>query len=337
MHPAARRLTTLLGILALVFVFELATASRAHAAACVYWVRQLTDLSLRGDAWQWWDAAAGRYDRGQAPTMGSVLVFRKARGLSRGHVSTVSRVIDRRTIEVDHSWLADNRLYRGMRVVDVSARNDWTEVRVWHPRLNDLGSTVYPTFGFVQPDRPRPDLLFASIREAAPSAGERRSVAVEVSESGERSGRRPIGPATRPGRSIEVAAVSAGDEVRPSIRGMVVPGAPRRDAAPQAQIIQASLTVPASRPTRKPDPSGIAAAMSTPPAQSTLLAQSAPPALAVTPARNPVRVADVEAAAIRAQIELAEAIAALRAIAVDTARIDFVWTASAHDERSRLN
>lgn len=324
MHSAARRFVGLLGVLLLVLAIDLATATKAHAAACVFWVRQLTDMSLRGDAWQWWDAAAGRYERGANPTVGSVLVFKRARSLSRGHVSTVSRVIDRRTVEVDHSWLTDNRLYRGMRVVDVSARNDWTEVRVWHPRINDLGSTVYPTFGFVQPDRPRPDLLFASIRESAPTAGERRSVAPEVTEAGDRAGRRPIGPATRPGRPAETA-VAAADEVRPSLRGTIAPPQPRRPDG--GQILQASLPSPApptpgTLPTRKP-------------AAAAAVAVSLP-AVAVVPARNPVRLAATEVAQTPPAPAETAAPPMLLA-AVDTGRIDFAWNAGAHDERDRLD
>jgi hypothetical protein len=35
--------------------------------------------------------------------------------------------------------------------VDVSADNDWTEVRVWWAPSGQLGTTVYPTYGFVGP------------------------------------------------------------------------------------------------------------------------------------------------------------------------------------------
>ena len=323
MRSAARRFITLLGVLLLVVAFNGATATKAHAAACVFWVRQLTDMALRGDAWQWWDAAAGRYERGANPEIGSVLVFKRARGLSRGHVSTVSRVIDRRTVEVDHSWLSDNRLYRGMRVVDISPRNDWSSVRVWHPRINDLGSTVYPTFGFVLPDRPRPDLLFASIREAAPSAGERRSVAPEVTETGDRSGRRPVGPATRPGRSADTVVASAEDG-RPSLRG-TIPQQPRRGADGAAQAVQASLPAPGAIPTRKPAAAALAAVA------------MPPPAAGVFPARNPVRLAVAAAAAIRNEIEMAERNARILAVAVDTGRLNFAWVSNAHDERDRLD
>jgi hypothetical protein len=38
-------------------------------------------------------------------------------------------------------------------VVDVSARNDWSSVRVWYPRIDALGGTVFPVRGFVHPER----------------------------------------------------------------------------------------------------------------------------------------------------------------------------------------
>ena len=170
-----------------------ATTNDARAQSCVFWARQLTDLSLRGDAWQWWEAAGDRYQRSSQPSVGSVLVFRRTRGLRQGHVSTVSRVIDRRTIEVDHSWLTDNRLYRGMQVIDVSSPGDWSVVRVWHPGIRDFGSSAYPTYGFVHPSSPRQDLLKASVREVRPTPGERRGMKPEVDEErGERPGRRPV-------------------------------------------------------------------------------------------------------------------------------------------------
>jgi hypothetical protein len=34
-------------------------------------------------------------------------------------------------------------------VQDVSAANDWSEVKVWNNPTKELGTTVYPTYGFV--------------------------------------------------------------------------------------------------------------------------------------------------------------------------------------------
>jgi hypothetical protein len=36
----------------------------------------------------------------------------------------------------------------------VSERNDWTEVRVWWPPVDQLGSHAYPAYGFIEPREP---------------------------------------------------------------------------------------------------------------------------------------------------------------------------------------
>ncbi|WP_448206730.1 CHAP domain-containing protein [Azospirillum sp. sgz302134] len=124
----------------------------AAAEDCVRTVRAISDFTLQGDAWKWWDRAVGQYERDKRPAAGSVLVFKRSGRLNRGHVSLVSHVIDRRTIEVDHSWLDGRGLRRNMRVVDVSRNNDWSAVRVWHEPSDQLGLRVYTTYGFILPE-----------------------------------------------------------------------------------------------------------------------------------------------------------------------------------------
>ena len=34
-------------------------------------------------------------------------------------------------------------------MVDVSPNGDWSQVKVWNNPTKDLGTTIYPTFGFV--------------------------------------------------------------------------------------------------------------------------------------------------------------------------------------------
>ena len=128
---------------------------QAFAEDCVRTVRAISDFTIQGDAWTWWNHAAGQYDRDKRPALGSVLVFKKSGRLNRGHVSLVSHIIDRRTIEVDHSWLDGQGLRRNMRVVDVSPKNDWSAVRVWHEPTDDLGLRVYTTYGFILPEGER--------------------------------------------------------------------------------------------------------------------------------------------------------------------------------------
>lgn len=125
----------------------------AEPISCVPYARARSGIQLSGDAWQWWDAAAGRYARGQAPRPGSVLVIARTARLPSGHVSVVTQVLNSREVLVDHAnWAsgsARGRVAVDQRVVDVSPRNDWTLVRVWYPRIDQLGVTAFPARGFI--------------------------------------------------------------------------------------------------------------------------------------------------------------------------------------------
>ncbi len=125
----------------------------AEPISCVPYARARSGIQISGDAWTWWDAAAGRYARGQAPRPGSVLVIARSSRLRSGHVSVVTRVLSSREVLVDHAnWAsgsARGRIAVDQRVVDVSAGNDWTLVRVWYPRIDQLGITAFPAHGFI--------------------------------------------------------------------------------------------------------------------------------------------------------------------------------------------
>ncbi|CAO3442875.1 hypothetical protein [Azospirillum argentinense] len=144
------------------------TISKAQAqdGDCVRTLRSISDFEIRGDAWTWWNTAADQYERDKRPALGSVLVFKRSQRLGRGHVSLVSHIVDRRTIEVDHSWLDGRGLRRNMRVVDVSPRNDWSAVRVWHEPSDQLGLRVYTTYGFILPDGEEAEIRQADSRGA---------------------------------------------------------------------------------------------------------------------------------------------------------------------------
>ncbi len=132
-------------------------APEAWGWECVPYARQRSGIGLTGDAWRWWDAAAGRYARGSAPRPGSVLVLRRTRRLPLGHVAVVARVLDRREIRVDHanwaSGAAKGRVARDQPVRDLSPDNDWSLVLVWYPPVGDFGATRWPAHGFVHPVR----------------------------------------------------------------------------------------------------------------------------------------------------------------------------------------
>lgn len=132
-------------------------ATPADALQCVPFAREASGISLRGDAWTWWTAAAGQYDRGNTPRLGAVVVFKKFAAMRHGHVAVVTRVINSRQVLVDHAnWAPHRGRGRGqisklVAVTDVSPRNDWTEVRVWNNTTRELGTRTYPTYGFIYP------------------------------------------------------------------------------------------------------------------------------------------------------------------------------------------
>ena len=94
--------------------------------SCVPFARNASGIAVGGNAWQWWDNAAGVYARGSVPESGSVLAFRSNGRMRLGHVAVVSRVINPREIEVEHAnwWGAGmyGGVARNIPVVDVSRR-----------------------------------------------------------------------------------------------------------------------------------------------------------------------------------------------------------------------
>lgn len=117
---------------------------------CAPYARRVSGIQLYGEAYSWWEQAAGRYDRGSVPLPGSVLVFRRGARLGSGHVSVVDRVLSDREIMVTQANWVPRRVTREP-VVDVSSANDWSVVRVWWSPSRSLGRTDYPTYGFIGP------------------------------------------------------------------------------------------------------------------------------------------------------------------------------------------
>ncbi len=121
---------------------------------CVTFARHFSGIQIFGDAWTWWNGAAGKYARGNAPEHNSVLVFRKTGRMTRGHVAVVSNVLTDRVVQLTHAnWSPINgrrgQVEEDVTAIDVSAANDWSEVKVWFGPTQDLGGSVYPTYGFV--------------------------------------------------------------------------------------------------------------------------------------------------------------------------------------------
>lgn len=125
-----------------------------YVGECVPFARAASGIQIYGDAWMWWDQAKGRYDRGSAPRVGSVLAFAKSAKLRLGHVAVVSRVVEKRVIMITHAnWSrlngARGHAERDVTLFDVSARGDWSLVKVWYRDQQGLGSSIYPAHGFI--------------------------------------------------------------------------------------------------------------------------------------------------------------------------------------------
>ena len=121
---------------------------------CAQFARLFSGINIVGDAWTWWDKATGRYAKGFKPQEGSVLVFRPSGAMRLGHVAVVSQVLTDRIIQVTHanwSLIGGRRgqVEKDVTVVDVSDAGDWSRVKVWFDPTGALGTTTYPTYGFI--------------------------------------------------------------------------------------------------------------------------------------------------------------------------------------------
>ena len=140
---------------------------------CVPFARTASGIQIYGDAHTWWDQAAGKYERGRQPRVGAVMAFVPHRNMQLGHVAAVSKVIDSRTVLLDHAnWSPiDGRrgqIERDVKAVDVSPANDWSEVRVWYAPQGSLGTTEWPVHGFIYGKRAKLDRMQVAAAPARP-------------------------------------------------------------------------------------------------------------------------------------------------------------------------
>ena len=156
---------------------------------CVPFARAISAVKIEGDAWTWWASAASRYQRSQSPAPGAVLVMKRTDRLRYGHVAVVAAVLSPREVLLDHANWEPGEVARGERAIDVSAANDWSEVRVWHDSSASYGVNVYPAYGFVHPAPPR----------AAPAAQAPTRQAKAAA-----SAANPLVPGFKPKRAVSV-------------------------------------------------------------------------------------------------------------------------------------
>lgn len=134
---------------------------------CVPFARAVSGVQLHGNAADWWGRSEGRYARTARPAVGSVLVMERSPRLRHGHLAVVSKVVSSRRILVSHANWVRHRVSTDAPVIDVSANNDWSRVRVWWPPSNAMGLTVYPVHGFILPIRPAAGTRSASLSRSA--------------------------------------------------------------------------------------------------------------------------------------------------------------------------
>jgi surface antigen len=170
-----QRLRTVFGSLTAALVVTLAPGG-AFADPywqCVPFARLVSGIQIFGDAYTWWQQAAGKYETGFTPRAGAVLCFKPTGRMRLGHVAVVSQVLTDRVIQITHAnWsLIDGsrgQVEKNVTVVDVSPAGDWSQVKVWFDPTGNLGATVYPTYGFIYQDKSaRPATQFASAGNAA--------------------------------------------------------------------------------------------------------------------------------------------------------------------------
>jgi surface antigen len=138
-------------------------AAPAVAGNCVLYARAETGVALFGAAGGWWNQAQGRYQRGQKPAVGAILVFERTGHMPSGHVAVVSAILGPREILVDQSNWFHGATTHGDQVIDTSADNDWTSVMVGR------GVRDNPTFGFIYPQT-APDGLDTYVGETRNAA-----------------------------------------------------------------------------------------------------------------------------------------------------------------------
>jgi len=208
----------------LIAAFISASPASAESWQCAPYARLASGIQIFGNAATWWNQADGEYLRGHAPKVGAVLVFKASHAMRVGHVATVSEIVDARTIRVTHAnWSPINgrrgQIEKDVLVIDTSADNDWSKVRVWYHPIGDLGTSAYPTYGFIYADdaalrvaaldSSRAQLAAAATSDAA-TARNMESAAVTLASIDPASATKASGPAIRLVLAAADESVTAG-------------------------------------------------------------------------------------------------------------------------------
>ena len=106
-------------------------------------------FALFGDAKYWWSRAKTMYTRARKPVENAVMVFKVTTRLKLDHVAVVTHVVSKREIRVEQAnWQNHGEIDHSTPIMDVSKKNDWSQVRVWDLRSKTFGR-VYAVSGFI--------------------------------------------------------------------------------------------------------------------------------------------------------------------------------------------
>ncbi len=115
---------------------------------CVEYARMRSGLAMFGDAKFWWARAKNLYARAKAPVENAVMVFTVTPRLKLGHVAVVTKIVSSREIRVDQAnWQNHGEIDHSTPVLDVSTKNDWSQVRVWDIKSSQFGRMSMPVSG----------------------------------------------------------------------------------------------------------------------------------------------------------------------------------------------
>ena len=154
----------------------MAAPAAAQFWQCAPYARQISGIDIHGNANTWWGQAEGRYDRGHTPRPGAVLAFEATGRMRVGHVAMVSQVVSEREVLLTHAnWSRRGAVETDVRAIDVSDAGDWSRVKVWYGPNRGLGTSSYPTKGFIYADHGpapvQPSFQFAGTATGAVATG----------------------------------------------------------------------------------------------------------------------------------------------------------------------
>jgi len=117
---------------------------------CVEYARLRSGLAVFGDAKLWWARAKNLYEEFAEPAVDTVMVFSGSKRIRKGHVAVVTKIVSPREVIVDHAnWQNHGEIDHNTPVLDVSPKNNWSQVRVWDINSRQWGARVYKLSGFI--------------------------------------------------------------------------------------------------------------------------------------------------------------------------------------------